>query len=366
MSTLLQSHNAWLKNAALSLQVIGVLSAIVFVLNFSLEILLFQGLQKEHQMLMLSLLLILAGWAIFECKVLQIRQNQLQLKELFMVLIIQLIVESLRMLLAIWGMASGVDRVYGISVFHAGPLFVLLPAYMLVFLAIAKTLIAAYVSEIKTVSQTLEEANEELKRMTIIQVEQSRFQEREKLLQDMHDGFGSQLASIRIMAEQGRIKPEQLPNYLREMTSDLHLIVDTLSQEDITLESALLDMRYRMQRRFDAGKPQMHWQIQLDGMPELDPRLILHILRIMQEAFNNAFAHANSNNVWLNAHFDAAQQRLIVSVRDDGAGMPEKIRPGRGLSNMQQRSREIGAQLERMDAQPGTEIRLTLVLAKSD
>ncbi len=212
----------------------------------------------------------------------------------------------------------------------------------------------------ETARHELQMANDELKRITAIQIEQSRFQEREKLLQDMHDGFGSQLASVRIMAEQGRLKTEQLPKYLQEITADLHLISDTLSQEDITLESAFMDMRYRLQRRFDTGEPHLHWVVRLEGMPEQEARLILHILRIMQEAFNNAIRHANPRNVWLSAEYDAAQQRLVISVRDDGVGIPTDARPGRGLSNMQQRAREIGATLERINQQPGTEIRLTL------
>ena len=212
----------------------------------------------------------------------------------------------------------------------------------------------------ESAKQSLQAANEELKRMTKNLVEQSRLEEREQLLQDMHDGFGSQLASVRIMAEQGRIEPDQFPNYLREITADLHLIVDTLGHEDITLESALLDMRYRLQRHFNSGIPQVHWHIALTGCPVLAPRTILHILRIMQEAFNNAVRHAAPHNVWLSAVYDSIQQNLVVSIRDDGSGMPTAIRPGRGLSNMQQRAREIGAAIEKIDLAPGTEFRLTV------
>lgn len=207
---------------------------------------------------------------------------------------------------------------------------------------------------------SLELANQELKELTAIQVEQSRIQEREQLLQDMHDGFGSQLASIRILAEQGRINAEQLPKYLQEMTADLHLIVDTLSQEDITLDSALLDMRYRIQRRFSSSSPQLHWDIALAGLPAMEPRFILHILRIMQEAFNNAVRHAQPLNIWLNATYDPAHHRLLIAVRDDGQGLPETIRPGRGLSNMQQRAREMGAQIVIANQQIGMAVELSL------
>lgn len=216
----------------------------------------------------------------------------------------------------------------------------------------------------ETAKTALQFANEELQRMTAIQVEQSRLKEREQLLQDMHDGFGSQLASVRILAEQGRLNADQLPNYLQEITADLHLIVDTLSHEDISLASALMDMRYRFQRRFAKGSPHLHWKIVLNEFASNDSRFILHVLRIIQEAFNNAIRHASPENIWLEAVYDVLGQRLTISVRDDGIGMPAEIRPGRGLNNMQQRAREIGAELQIQNAGTGTEIRLMIELSR--
>lgn len=359
MKDILGLHPAWLKRAGLPLQVIGILSSTVFVLNVSTEILLLRGLQRELQMLLFALLIGLSGWAILECLLLQHQQNAPPLRKLLLFLIAQISVECLRLGSIFWGPELGVDRHYGIRVLHYGPLFILLPAYLLVFLAIAKSLIASYVHEIKGVNHLLEQANQELQRMTAIQVEQSRQQEREHLLRDMHDGFGSQLASVRILAEQGRITAEQLPQYLQEITADLHLIADTLSQEDISLPSALSNLRYRLGRRFSAGSPHLYWTVQLDCTPSFEPHVILHILRIMQEAFNNAIRHASPQTVWFRAEYDPVQHRLLVSVRDDGPGLPVPLRPGRGLNNMQQRAREMGAELARIDHHPGTEIRLT-------
>lgn len=212
----------------------------------------------------------------------------------------------------------------------------------------------------ESAKQSLQAANEELKRMTKNLVEQSRLEEREQLLQDMHDGFGSQLASVRIMAEQGRIEPDQFPNYLREITADLHLIVDTLSQPEVTLEDALMDMRYRIQRRFDTAKLHLHWHIDLIGVPAFAPRKILHILRIIQESINNAVRHSHAESIWVGVIFDRMHSSLIVTVRDDGIGMVEPLRQGRGLSNIKQRTREIGAQVDWINLRPGTEFRLTI------
>jgi signal transduction histidine kinase len=191
-------------------------------------------------------------------------------------------------------------------------------------------------------------------------VAQSQLEERERLLRDVHDGFGSQLATVRMLVEKGRIPPEQLPSYLHEVSADLHLVVDTLGQMNITLAEAFHDMRHRIERRFRAKGMHFHWRLVLDGMPALSSRNILQILRIAQEAVHNAILHANALNISVEGEFDPARQQLTVCVRDDGAGMPEVARHGRGIGNMQHRAREVGGRLEVLPGHPGTVIRFEL------
>lgn len=178
----------------------------------------------------------------------------------------------------------------------------------------------------------------------------------------MHDGFGSQLASVRLMVEKGRITPEQLPAYLQEVSADLHLVVDTLSPTGITLEEALHDMRYRMERRFAGAGPQLAWQMALASMPALSSRTILQILRILQEALHNAIRHAQAQHIVLRAVYTPAQRRLLLSVEDDGRGLSETLRPGRGLSNMRHRAREVGGTLAITATQPGTCVSLEMTI----
>lgn len=192
------------------------------------------------------------------------------------------------------------------------------------------------------------------------QIEQSRMKERDQLLRDMHDGFGSQLASVRMMAEKGRIRPEQFPEFLREITADLHLVVDTLGQQHITLEEALVDMHHRLERRFVSSGPQLHWLVHLTGLPPLAPRKILQALRLVQEALNNAFKHAQAQHVWFSAQFDAEKDVLTLSVRDDGVGLSLPAVRGRGLSNMKYRAREMGAEFQLFEHRPGVEVVLSM------
>ena len=192
-------------------------------------------------------------------------------------------------------------------------------------------------------------------------IEESRMEEREQLLRDMHDGFGSQLASVRMMAEKGRIGSDQFPRYLQEISADLHLVVDIMGQPDISMEVAFQDLRHRLERRTPHGfGPTLHWDIELAHLPHQNPRHLLNILRLVQEALHNALRHADARQIWIRAHFDTESQTLTISVCDDGQGMPDVIKTGRGLNNMRHRARETGGELKIENAHPGVCVRLTL------
>ena len=211
--------------------------------------------------------------------------------------------------------------------------------------------------KIQELSQSLETMWEERQKLL-----EARQQDREQLLRDVHDGFGSKLAMARMLAERGRLDPRQFAGYLEEITADLHLVVDTLSQNNLTFEEALADMRYRLDRRMSSGPVAMHWGIDLQAMPEQSPRTILHQLRIVQEAFNNAIRHANPVNITITARYIAAPDRLELTVVDDGTGLGKEYRRGQGINNMLSRAREIGGHLEIKTLQPGVAVCLTVPL----
>lgn len=191
-------------------------------------------------------------------------------------------------------------------------------------------------------------AEEELirlhERLTALEVEKTRVQERSRLLQDVHDGFGSQLTTARLQAEQGQIDHSRMSEILQECMADLHLVVDTLGQQDISLADALTDFRFRTQRRlFDSGLA-VHWELALEGAPEFAPDETLQLLRIVQEALNNALRHARASQIWISALWHP-KRGLTLTVKDDGIGLPQDLTPGRGMFNMQGRARELGASL---------------------
>lgn len=329
----------------LPIKMVGALSALVFAFSFGLEALvLFQG-SRSHQLLLSSLIVCLASWAFIEVILLRKPNDPRQINQLIFLLVAQLFFVLCRAVLLSYPAPEVVKEETGLVVFLA--------VYVFVFLGISQSIINLH-------SAKLEEANRQVyEEQTQIAVQESRATERERLLQDMHDGFGSQLATARMMAEHGALKPDKLAELLQECIADLYLFTDTLGNTENTLADGLADLRFRTDQRCGHLPITWSWQIELEGLPRLSQRTVLQILRIAQEAINNLLRHAQATRVVVAAYLDLGQ-RFSLSVSDNGVGLPEELREGRGFAGMRQRAREIGAEIAIERLAQGTRVALVL------
>jgi signal transduction histidine kinase len=97
-----------------------------------------------------------------------------------------------------------------------------------------------------------------------------------------------------------------------------------------------------------------------DDVAVKDSEVAMHLYRITQEALSNAMRHANATRV--NVSLMREEQRLTISVADDGCGSAIQARPdGMGWRTMRYRAKLIGAEIN-VDSKPsgGTTIRCTL------
>jgi len=209
------------------------------------------------------------------------------------------------------------------------------------------------ISKNKQLQAELLQAQEQLRDAA---VQTARHHVRSALMRDVHDGFGSQLNQALMLMEKGQLSPAQTQQLLQECVVDLYLVVDTFSDEEALLANAFVDYRYRVQKRLSAQPVQIDWDINLEAMGPMPPRLILHLLRIVQELLSNSLRHAQATRILISAQFDASQQVLKVCCADDGVGVGELVHQGRGLQNIHQRVRELGASIAFEKLTPGTQV----------
>lgn len=193
--------------------------------------------------------------------------------------------------------------------------------------------------------------------------------ERQRIMQDMHDGLGTQLVSSLMLVERGALTQAQIAQVLRESIDDMRLAIDALAQGNSDLLASLGNLRYRMEPRFRAAGIELIWDAR--GMPEelnINPDAVLPILRIVQESLTNALKHSQARAVSVALQVTQASDdapTLQIRVTDNGKGITGERVGGRGLLNMRSRAGKIGGTLT-LESVPGSGTRVRLVYKLQD
>lgn len=89
----------------------------------------------------------------------------------------------------------------------------------------------------------------------------------------------------------------------------------------------------------------------------LSPVRSSHVTAIVNEALSNIVRHAQAKNVDIAAR--DAGERLEITIKDDGVGIPSEINYGYGLRNMRDRARLLNGSIE-FENQKGTVVTLDI------
>jgi signal transduction histidine kinase len=194
--------------------------------------------------------------------------------------------------------------------------------------------------------------------------------ERNRLALDLHDAVSQKLFGLVLSAEAAGTLLERDPAAAREQVEKLR----TMAQEALDeLRSLVFELRPpelekdglggALRKHVEVLRRLQQREIGLEIAAELpaDPSRDREVLRIAQEALQNALRHADAKHVSLRLSSDDG--RLLLEVEDDGVGF-EPDAPGLrsrqlGLTSMEERSRRLGGRLE-IDSErgAGTTVRL--------
>lgn len=186
------------------------------------------------------------------------------------------------------------------------------------------------------------------------------FQERQRLMQDMHDGLGSSLVSALRVVEHGQIDEAEIAQLLKSCIDDLKLTIDSMEPVETDLLLLLGTLRFRLQPRLEATGIRLRWEVRdVPPLAWLDQRHSLHILRIVQEAFTNVIKHAGASEIIVTT--DTCDGHVSIEIADNGRGFDATMTaPGRGLGNQARRAEVIGGAV-RLASEPGKTV-FTLLL----
>ncbi|MEL6681512.1 MAG: hypothetical protein AAFQ09_02565, partial [Pseudomonadota bacterium] len=182
-----------------------------------------------------------------------------------------------------------------------------------------------------------------------LQVTQALTSERARLMQEMHDGIGSNLTAALAVARQQAHPPDTIA-VLKRALGDLKLTVDSLEPIEGDVVALIGNLRHRMARDLAAAGITCKWEVEdCDELPWLDATNALHVLRIHNVSISNVLAHSNATEMHIGCKEKdhEGQPGILTYVADNGDGfnVGDK-REGKGLRSMQARARSLHGNLE--------------------
>lgn len=231
------------------------------------------------------------------------------------------------------------------------------------------TSLAAQRTQSATMARELAAQREELSRLHTLEraarEAEAAALERSRIMQDMHDGLGSQLVSSLVMARAGELNSQQTYELLRSCIDDLRLAIDSSHGTEDSLLLALGNLRFRMQPRLKAAGIGLQWDTQgLGNSLPLRAQDQLPVLRIVQESLSNALKHAGARTITVRA--SQTEAALSICVGDDGRGFDVEAATaqatGKGLNSLHKRARVLGGQLQISSSERGTVVSLLVPL----
>jgi signal transduction histidine kinase len=206
--------------------------------------------------------------------------------------------------------------------------------------------------------ENLERENELQLQLANAEMENKLHQERERISRDLHDNVGSQITNLitgieisnmHIQKDQQKDAKEILQNLdadARNTMTDLRETIWLLDKEEVPLEAFTDHLKgyFNRQKRYLNGM-EVLISNEVKGQWVLNPTQSLNLMRIIQEALNNArkYAEASSFKVSL----QLVKDQIEIKIMDDGTGMDlkESKEMGNGLQNMKERAELVGAKL---------------------
>jgi two-component system sensor histidine kinase UhpB len=191
--------------------------------------------------------------------------------------------------------------------------------------------------------------------------------ERLRIARELHDEIGQTLTAVALRAEHaagraGAERPElaRLAEIAHHSLEDVRRISRELRPEaldDLGLRGALIALCSRVEEQ--SG---MRIERRIDSpLPALSAEGELAVYRIAQEALTNSIRHSQATEAAVVLAHGGGN--LVLTVSDNGHGLPQHVVEAGGLTGMRERALLIGAEL-RIESPAGRGVVVTLRLVE--
>lgn len=194
--------------------------------------------------------------------------------------------------------------------------------------------------------------------------------EREAMVHDLHDGLGSLVTNIRMLAgvsERAVDKPQYaaIGELAEEAIGELRAFTRATREGEASWEVIAAEVRQSSARLVAPHGRAVELTSRVNaGAPAASALIAHHVSRVAREAVMNAIKHTHEGAIAL--RLDVSAESMVLEIEDEGAGAaseseledrPDWLSSGIGMKSMRARAEALGGSLE-VRQERGTVIRL--------
>jgi signal transduction histidine kinase len=177
-------------------------------------------------------------------------------------------------------------------------------------------------------------------------VERGRFEERQRIAQDLHDDIGARLLTLMYQAQ-----TREMEDYIRHTLQDLKTLTRGLAAAEHRLSHAAAEWKADLTQRLNAAQATLDWQLHIDHDRPLTVVQWSALTRVLRELVSNALYHGHATHLEVQLRLEGPV--LHLRVADDGEGLaPAGWAHGLGMGGVRKRVKLMGGEVAWAENRP--------------
>lgn len=191
----------------------------------------------------------------------------------------------------------------------------------------------------------------------------AKIEERRRIKSDLHDSVAGQITALLSSVRLKQVEQSNIEYQLEMILSELRAIIRNEPLTRTNFFELIDQLKVQITPILTSLGMRLDWNVTLLEEIELSKETALHLSRILQEAITNIIKHSKASRVIVSAV--QKNNKIEITIQDNGQGFKNINHSGYGIGNMQQRMVISGGNFDIFSSNNGTTLTFSIPILHS-